>query len=136
LPNPALQPTALRVAAELEALRKLKARVYSDQMPIKTKVTGMETKTITIHVSPEAASAYETASADQQRKLDALLSLKLGEVIRAKRPLEVIMSEISRKAQERGLTQGNRIKISHLAPQQVGKVFSAPARFQSLVFDP
>ena len=71
---------------------------------MKTKVMGMETKAITIHVSLEAASAYETASADQQRKLDALLSLKLAEVTRAKRPLEVIMSEMSRKAQERGLT--------------------------------
>jgi hypothetical protein len=64
----------------------------------------METKTITIRVSPEAAYAYETASAEQQRKLDALLSLKLSEVAWAKRPLEAIMSEISRKAQERGLT--------------------------------
>lgn len=63
-----------------------------------------ETKTITIRVSPEAASAYETAPAEQQRKLDALLSLKLSEVTRAKRPLEVIMSELTRKAQERGLT--------------------------------
>jgi len=64
----------------------------------------METKTITIRVSPEAAYAYQTASAEQQRKLDALLSLKLAEMARAKRPLEPIMSEISRKAQERGLT--------------------------------
>ena len=64
----------------------------------------MQTKTITIRVSPEAAYAYETAGAEQQRKLDALLSLKLTEVARAKRPMEAIMSEISRKAQERGLT--------------------------------
>ena len=64
----------------------------------------METKAITIRVSPEAASAYQAASAEQQRKLDALLSLKLAEATRAKRPLEVIMSEMSRKAQERGLT--------------------------------
>jgi len=64
----------------------------------------METKTITIRVSYEAASAYETASAEQQRKLDALLSLKLSEVVRDKRPLETIMSEISRKARERGMT--------------------------------
>ena len=71
---------------------------------MKTKVKGMETKTITIRVSPEAAYAYETASAEQQRKLDALLSLKLAEVTRAKRPLEALMSEMSRKAQERGLT--------------------------------
>jgi hypothetical protein len=73
-------------------------------MSMKPKVTGMETKAITIRVSPEAASAYETAPAEQQRKLDALLSLKLCEVTRAKRPLEVIMSEMGRKAQERGLT--------------------------------
>jgi hypothetical protein len=64
----------------------------------------MKTKTITIRVSPEAASTYETATAEQQRKLDALLSLKLTEVARSTRPLETIMSEISRKAQERGLT--------------------------------
>ena len=64
----------------------------------------METKPITIRVSPGAASGYEKATAEQQRKLDALLSLKLSEVMRAKRPLEIIMSEMSRKAQERGLT--------------------------------
>jgi hypothetical protein len=73
-------------------------------MPMKTKVKSMETKAITIRVSPEAASAYETAPAERRRKLDALLSLKLSEVTRAKRPLEVIMSEMSRNAQERGLT--------------------------------
>jgi hypothetical protein len=71
---------------------------------MKTKAKNMETKAITIRVSPEAASAYETAPAERRRKLDALLSLKLSEVTRAKRPLEVIMSEMSRKAQERGLT--------------------------------
>lgn len=64
----------------------------------------MGTKTITIRVSPEAAYACETASAERQRKLDALLSLKLTEVAQAKRLLKTIMSEISRKAQERGLT--------------------------------
>ena len=73
-------------------------------MPMKMMVAGVETKAITIRVSPDAAFAYETASAEQQRKLDALLSLKLAEVAREKRPLEVIMSEMSRKAQERGLT--------------------------------
>lgn len=78
--------------------------MYSDKMSMKPKVKSMETKAITIRVSPEAASAYETAPVEQQRKLDALLSLKLAEVTRAKRPLEVIMSEMSRKAQERGLT--------------------------------
>ena len=64
---------------------------------------AMETKMIQIRVSSEAAQAYEIASEAEQRKLDALLSLKLSEVGRAKRPLEVIMSEISRKAQDRGM---------------------------------
>ena len=68
------------------------------------QVSSMETKSITIRVSSEAAHAYETAPAEQQQKLDALLNLKLTEVVRAKRPLEEIMSELSRKAQERGLT--------------------------------
>ena len=64
----------------------------------------METKMIQIRVSSEAAQAYEIASEAEQRKLDALLSLKLSEVGRAERPLEVIMSEISLKAQARGMT--------------------------------
>ena len=67
-------------------------------------VNGMETKPLTIRVSPEAARTYEMASEEQKRKLDALISLKLSQVNRAKRPLEEIMSEISRKAQEHGLT--------------------------------
>jgi hypothetical protein len=64
----------------------------------------METQAITIHVSPEAARVYNTATAEQQRKLEVLLSLKLAEVARAARPLEEVMDEISRKAQARGLT--------------------------------
>ena len=69
-----------------------------------SKVETMETQTITIRVSPEAARIYNTATAEQQRKLEALLSLKLTEVARTTRPLEEIMSEMSRKAQARGLT--------------------------------
>ncbi len=55
-------------------------------------------------MSPEAARVYNTATAEQQRKLEVLLSLKLTEVARTPRPLEEIMDEISRKAQARGLT--------------------------------
>jgi hypothetical protein len=68
------------------------------------KVELMATQTITIRVSPEAARVYNTATAEQQRKLEALLSLKLTEVARTTRPLEEIMSEMSRNAQARGLT--------------------------------
>lgn len=64
----------------------------------------METQAITIRVSPEAARVYNTATAEQQRKLEVLLSLKLTEVARAPRALENVMDEISRKAQARGLT--------------------------------
>lgn len=64
----------------------------------------MEHQTIKIQVSLKAALAYETATAEERRKLDALLSLKLTEVTRAPRPLTEVMDEISRKAQQRGLT--------------------------------
>jgi hypothetical protein len=64
----------------------------------------METQKITIRVSPEAARVYNAATAEEQRKLDVLLSLKLTEVARAPRPLEEVMDEIGRKAQARGLT--------------------------------
>jgi len=64
----------------------------------------METKMIQIQVTSEAAQTYETASAEERRKLDTLFSLKLSELGRERRPLEAIMSEISRKAQQRGMT--------------------------------
>ena len=64
----------------------------------------METESITIRVSPEAARVYNTATTEQQRKLEVLLSLRLTEVARTARPLEEILEEISREAQARGLT--------------------------------
>lgn len=64
----------------------------------------MENKTITIRVNAEAARIFEAASEEERRKLEALLSLKLSDVTRPKRPLEEVMSDISRKAQKRGLT--------------------------------
>ncbi len=64
----------------------------------------METKTITICVDADVARIFEAASEEQRRKLEALLSLKLGDVTRRKRSLEEVMSAISRNAQARGLT--------------------------------
>ncbi|MDP6038746.1 MAG: hypothetical protein QGG64_09365 [Candidatus Latescibacteria bacterium] len=64
----------------------------------------MDVKTIQIRVSPEAARAYEAASEEEQLKLNALLSLKLTDVGRDQKSLEDIMSEISHKAQQRGMT--------------------------------
>jgi len=64
----------------------------------------MATKEISIRVSDQAAEAYRAASPDERRKLDALLSMRLTEAMRTKRSLEEVMSEMSRRAQERGLT--------------------------------
>ncbi len=61
----------------------------------------METRTTTIRVSQEAARVYNSATAELQRKLEVLLSLKLTEVARTSRPLEEIMDEI-RKTQCEG----------------------------------
>lgn len=67
----------------------------------------METKTIRLRVSADVAEAYESASAEEKRKLEALLSSRLREAIRHRergQSLEEIMTELSRRAQERGLT--------------------------------
>ncbi len=64
----------------------------------------METKLITVRVNMEAARIFEKAPEAEKRKIEALLSLKLTEATRKKRTLEEVMSDISQKAQERGLT--------------------------------
>jgi hypothetical protein len=64
----------------------------------------MRTEEITIHVDAEAANAYRSASEENRRKLDLLLSLRLTEATRSSRSLKEVMREISWKAQERGLT--------------------------------
>jgi hypothetical protein len=64
----------------------------------------MQTQPITIRVNAEVARIFEAASEQEKRKFEALLSLKLSDVTQNKRPLEEVMSEISRNAQARGLT--------------------------------
>ena len=64
----------------------------------------MQTEEITIRVDPEAARAYRATSEQERRKLDILLSLRLHDVLRPSGSLEDFMRDISRKAQERGLT--------------------------------
>lgn len=66
--------------------------------------SAMETRIISIRVNAQVAHIFETASEEHRRKLEALLSLKLSDATRSKRPLEEVMSEISRNAQARGLT--------------------------------
>ena len=64
----------------------------------------MLTEELTIHVDPEAARAYRSASKQEQRKLDLLLSLRLHDALRPGGSLQDLMRDISSKAQERGLT--------------------------------
>jgi hypothetical protein len=64
----------------------------------------METEQITIQVDAEAARAFKAASAEDRRKLEALLSIRLSEVTRTQESLKAIMSEVSQKAEHRGLT--------------------------------
>jgi hypothetical protein len=64
----------------------------------------MQTEEITIRVDPEAARAYRAASEQERAKLDLLLALRLHDALQAGGSLQELMRDISRKAQERGLT--------------------------------
>ncbi len=60
---------------------------------------------ITISVDPETARAFEQASAEEQRKLRLLLSLRLRELTTTPLPsLQTILDEVGREAHEKGLT--------------------------------
>lgn len=65
----------------------------------------MAVETITIRLEPEAAKVYRSAPPETRKKLQALLSLWLQELATADTGvLKQIMSNLSRKAQARGLT--------------------------------
>ncbi|MEF8797234.1 MAG: hypothetical protein V5A22_05140 [Salinivenus sp.] len=64
----------------------------------------METDQITIRVDAEAAKAYRAASEEERRKIDSLLNLKLRSATRSQVSLKRYMDEISKRAEERGLT--------------------------------
>jgi hypothetical protein len=59
---------------------------------------------ITVNVDPEVATVYRSASQVERQKLDLLVSLRLREATRSKQSLKEIAAEISRSAQQRGLT--------------------------------
>jgi hypothetical protein len=65
----------------------------------------LTTETITIQVTPEIAKAFRSASPPERKKMELLLNLRLLEATRKSKPLEQLMREISRSAQERGLTE-------------------------------
>jgi hypothetical protein len=64
----------------------------------------MATERITLRVDADAARAYKDASPEERRKLEALVSLRLLEATRPGSSLKEVIQEISRKAQERGLS--------------------------------
>jgi hypothetical protein len=66
----------------------------------------MNSETITINVSPEAAKFYKSADAEKRRKLDLLISYQLsGANQKASiEDLEAAMDEASRQAEANGLT--------------------------------
>ena len=64
----------------------------------------MTTGEITVHVDAEVAKAYRSASEEDRRKMGLLVNLQLAEILRCGEPLEKIMEEMSREAQQSGLT--------------------------------
>ena len=65
----------------------------------------MPAESIRIRVDPEAARVYRAAPEPERRKLDLLLSLRLRESAQPPESVEDVAREISRNAQERGLTE-------------------------------
>lgn len=65
----------------------------------------MATATISLEVDADSARAFSAASAEERRKLQLLLSLRLRELTaHPGRPLKEVMDEIGRHAEANGLT--------------------------------
>jgi N-acetylglutamate synthase-like GNAT family acetyltransferase len=64
----------------------------------------MSTEMIMIAVDPRAAQAYYALSEEDQRKIGALLSLRVLEATQTTESLEDLMRRISQNARQRGLT--------------------------------
>jgi hypothetical protein len=65
----------------------------------------MATKTISIPLDAETAKAYESAPADEKKKIGALVSLWLRDLAKTgPGALGAVLDETARKARARGLT--------------------------------
>jgi hypothetical protein len=65
----------------------------------------MAIATISLEVDADTARAFSAASAEERRKLQLLLGLRLRELtVRPARPLKEVMDEIGRHAEASGLT--------------------------------
>ena len=65
----------------------------------------MTTVPITLHVDPEAAKVFESASKEERNKIEAVLSLRLKELLHPTGiTLRQAMDELGREAEDNGLT--------------------------------
>jgi len=59
---------------------------------------------ITLRVTPEAARKFRDLTREEQLRLETMVSLQLLGKLRPQRPLDDVIADICRAAQERGLT--------------------------------
>lgn len=64
----------------------------------------MGTQPITIQVDDEVARIFNTATPEERRKLEALVSLRLLSALEQQTSLAEVMRLLSQRAHERGLT--------------------------------
>ncbi|MBL7161198.1 MAG: hypothetical protein ISS57_01225 [Anaerolineales bacterium] len=64
----------------------------------------MTIATVNVQLDADAARIYQSASKEDKKKIQVLLSLWLREFGMPSKPLQALMDEISDKAQARGLT--------------------------------
>ena len=62
------------------------------------------TEQITVSVDADVADAYRSVSDQDRRKLDLFVNLRLRDATQSGKSLRDLMREISRNAQQRGLT--------------------------------
>jgi hypothetical protein len=65
----------------------------------------MANPTITIPLDPQTAQAYDSATPEEKRKIQALLGLWVRELAAGELPsLQQVLNEVGRRAKDRGLT--------------------------------
>jgi hypothetical protein len=64
----------------------------------------MATEQITINVDPEVARIFRDATPEERRKIELKFELQVLGANQSRQSLEELAREVSRKAQERGLT--------------------------------
>jgi hypothetical protein len=77
--------------------------ISSDEMRKRSDLMSMAG--ITLQVDENVARAFATATSEEQRKIQLLLSLRLQDLLSSReRPLEALMDEIGAEAEARGMT--------------------------------